>query len=220
MNLTISGSSMLTPLFLSNNACQTELPPDRIVGLLTVHSEPGNGALSLDKVVEYNRPEHEHAMLTTARWRDFLQVDNDPQSQNMAVFGFMFDGEHSWYQLWNANREHVCWVRDNDKLNYKPFAILAMDALITLMPSWQGWLFQYPTNLKPDNLFLPIAADRIDQQLVQRIMVSDSSTNLSGVLWFLVTINSGKSMSDREIQPRNATFSGAPRCGWITQMQQ
>ncbi len=218
MKLTISSSSMLKPLLLAGINTPFTPPPDRLTGLLTARSGNSSYTRKFEKIVEYHRPHTAHPRLSCAKWTDYLAVNDDQFEESLAVFGFNYDGEQTWYQLWNNINGQLVWVMHDDTRVYEPFAIRAMDALVSLIPQWKGWLYPAPGCASARNPFSPRSANQIDAQSVHNLRVSDSSTDLSGHLWFLVTVYTN--CIDKQRLLRKAHEHAAPdaRSGWITHL--
>lgn len=189
MKLTISSTSMMKPILHAESHSHCLAAPQRVLGLLEskqLHTEKRGQA---DKLVQYHRPNIQHELLQTAMWEDYMQLENRHSENCTAVFGFDFDGVNTWYQLWNSTTGRACWLRHSDDMNYDPFAILAMDALVTLVANWNGTLYQapsFPNNAYPANSG---STSNIEARHISSLTVSDASTSSAGHLWFLVTVN-------------------------------
>jgi len=196
MKLTVSSTAMMKPLLHTKNQSQYLSPPQRVTGLLEINQvQPGrnNGR---QKLVQYRRPDPQCALPTTARWQEFLRLDNVKNISCAAVFGFEFDGTRAWYQLWNRTTNRTCWLLHDNEMNYEPFAILTMDALVSLLPNWDGTLHQSPDS--PDGADAVLhEPETIDARRIINLLIFDASTNAAGQLWFLVTINTHH--TDREM---------------------
>jgi len=211
VKLTVSSTSMMKPIFSIDASKHAVSPPQRVLGLLKSTTPAIENNPISEKLVQYQRPHQQHALLKTAQWLDFLQLDDKRADSCAAVFGFEFDGEHIWYQIWNHTTERACWLRHTDNMEYNPFAILAMDALVTLLPNWDGALYQSPASVNTPTPVRKEEADIIDANKVHNVLVSDSSTCKAGKLWFLVTLNTTDTQMGKESKPI------PPLCGWISQ---
>ena len=180
----------MNPLFLCCDTHTINSVPSRILGLLRNDKLSQNPFRAIDKVVEYQRPERQFAQLKTARWTDYLQLDIDQHNDALAVFGFHFDGESTWYQLWHTERASLSWIAQTENLQYEPFAILAMDELVSLWPTWKGLIFPQPT-LSADghSRLADQNVKQIEAKKVDSVVISDAVTDSTGELWFLVTVN-------------------------------
>lgn len=213
MKLTVSNTAMMKPLLHMYNQPVRTSPPQRVVGLLEISQAEHNQCIGLQKQVQYTRPDNQHASLQTALWQDFLQLINVKKVSCVAVFGFVFDGTRAWYQVWNCTTDRAYWLQHNRFMNYDAFAILTMDALVSLLPKWDGTLHQAPVATNDDNVAYQ-KSETIDAEQIKTLLVSDASTSAAGQLWFLVTINSTRVDNDND---RETTSNMLPkRSGWIS----
>lgn len=208
MKLTVSNTVMMNPLLQLDARALSTSPPQRVVGLLENIHTSGVQPCEPQQIVQYGRPDQQSFFVQTAKWQDFLLLDNAKNSSCATVFGFDFDGIKTWYQVWNRTIEQTCWLLHNDSMNYKAFAILTMDALVSLVPNWDGSLYHSPvTSSDADNTCHK--PETIDASQINSLLVSDASTNAGGRLWFQVTIDSNSS----EIDTQSHTIP--MRSGWI-----
>jgi len=208
MKLTVSSTTMMKPLLHTHRHLQCSSPPQRVVGLLEINLQPGQYS-EPQKLVQHYRPDPQHALQCEAQWQDFLRLDNVNNTSCAAVFGFEFDGTRAWYQLWNHTTDQSCWLLHSNEMNYEPFAILTMDALVSLLPNWNGTLYQSPSS--PSNSHAESQKpETIDARRIRNLLISDASTSAAGKLWFLVTINSNLTKSDTESEMITT------RSGWIS----
>jgi len=210
MQLTVSSTSMLKPILHTDTRCPNVSPPHRVLGLLECDYYQRSPGTRPRKLLQYHRPHTQHALMHNNVWRDFLRLDNGHGDANAAVFGFEFDGERTWYQLWNKKAERAIWLQHSEEMNYAPFAILAMDALVSLIPNWDGMLHQSPASANGQTTSVRIRSSVIDANQIHNLLVSDSSTGSTGQLWFLVTINAKPRSQDTE------STSATQRSGWIS----
>lgn len=225
MRLTVSSTAMMKPLLQCNDANQTTSPPIRILGLLERQHACQPGINSGHRVVQYHRPHQHQPYLQTAQWEHFLRINNATDQAFVAVFGYEFDGTRSWYRIWNRQTRRSCWVCHQDGMTYQPYAIVAMDALVSLVPNWNGQLHKAPNSKAPhkQTQYKKVQkkknpADRTHNNTpcddgTDRhctVMVSDASTDTHGGLWFLVTVD-----------PANdcATETHKTLTGWISSTQ-
>lgn len=210
MKLTVSSTSMMKPIFCIESSQLGTAPPTRVLGLLNNSALAQRHSTTPKKLLQFQRPCLQHALLKTAVWSDFQHLLNKQDDSCVAVFGFVFDGVQIWYQLWNQKTEQACWLQHTDELEYEPYAILAMDALISLLRSWNGALHQTPnTNIvqpsTPKSTAVVVEADKIHS-----VLVSDASTNYTGQLWFLVTLNTAEELYQCNSKPTPL------HSGWIS----
>jgi len=144
MKLTVSSTAMMNPLLQTDRQAHGLAPPKRVVGLLDMNQTQPNGKNLPNKLVQYNRPDTQQAMLQAARPQDFLNLNSAKNELCTAVFGFHFDGTNAWYQLWNCKTDRASWLQHSTDMNYEPFALLTMNALVTLLPNWDGTLHRSP----------------------------------------------------------------------------
>ncbi len=208
MKLTVSSTVMMNPLLHSNELAHRTPPPQRLVGLLEPIQSYKFQHDGPQKIMQYTRPDQQSVLLQTAKWQEFLPLDNVKNNSCAAVFGFDFDGIQTWYQVWNRTTERTCWLLHNNHMNYEAFAILTMDALVSLLPNWDGTLYHSPDALT-DSDDMCRTPETIDAKQINNLLVSDASTSTVGRLWFQVTIDS--------ISNENNTKSPMmpKRSGWI-----
>ncbi len=208
MKLIVSSTAMMKPLLRTDTAPHQSPPPQRVLGLL--EKSEGSACATQVKFVQYQRPHHLHVLLHTAQWPDFLSLNNKRSESCAAVFGYEFDGENSWYQLWNKTTERAVWLLHADNMNYEPFAIRAMDELVALVPSWDGALYTSPPIHNKPHFARCSEAHVFEPSLAHNLLVSDASTNADGKLWFLVTVNAQCYDNSRALAHRPS------RTGWIS----
>lgn len=208
MKLTVSNTVMMKPLLHLDSHPQCLSKPHRMVGLLEITQEQHGQNFEPQKVVQYSQPGQQHVLPQTAKWQDFLTLDNAKNISCAAVFGFEFDGLNTWYQVWNQLTDQPGWLLHKNNMNYKAYAILTMDALVSLLPNWDGTLHPSLNKADKEDAGFP-KPDTIDARQVSNLQVSDASTCAADQLWFLVTINSISNASDTRL---NQTST---RKGWI-----
>lgn len=211
MKLTVSSTAMMKPLLHVDNHPLYTSPPHRVVGLLEISQWQKHKRIEPQKRVQYSRPNEQHALLQTAMWQEFLQLDNVRKISCIAVFGFVFDGTRSWYQVWNCSTNQACWLQHSSCMNYDAFAILTMDALVSLLPKWDGTLHQAPEATGNADTACQ-NSETIDADQINTLLVSDASTGAAGKLWFLVTINSTRIENDSDTTSHMLSM----RSGWIS----
>lgn len=189
MKLTVSSTVMMKPLLHVNKRHQHAFPPRRVVGLLESDQQQLNHIHRPQSIVQYSRPNQQQALQNTAKWQDFLQLEDSRNISCTAVFGFEFDGTNTWYRVWNQKTEKACWLLHKNNINYQAYAILTMHALVSLLPNWDGTLHQSPDTTDNRHVDYQKPAT-IDSKQISNLLVSDASTSTSGKLWFLVTIYS------------------------------
>ena len=208
MKLIVSSTAMMKPLFRTDTAAHQSPPPRRVLGLLEKSQD--STSTTQVKFVQYQRPHPLHVRLHTALWQDFLTLDNSRSEPCAAVFGYEFDGKNSWYQLWNKTTEQAVWLLHADNMNYEPFAIRAMDELVSLVPSWDGALYTCPPTHNKTHTARCSEAHLFEPSLAHSLLVSDASTNANGKLWFLVTVNA-------QCYDNGGALEHKPsRTGWIS----
>ena len=209
MKLTVSSTSMMKPLLHTEHHSPHPSPPQRVVGLLEISQVQQR--VNLKKWVQYSRPDKAHSLLQAAERQEFLQLVNTKNISCIAVFGFVFDGTRAWYQVWNCTTDQTCWLKHNSTMNYDAFAILTMDALVSLIPKWDGTLHQAPDATSNAHA-MSSESETIDAEQINTLLVSDASTSAAGQLWFLVTINS------TQVESNSDTTSNMlhARSGWIS----
>jgi len=210
MKLTVSSTAMMRPILHTINGSPCSSPPQRVVGLLERGQLDDGSHCKSQKLVQYLRPEKEQVLLHTASWEDLLQIDNDKNQLCVAVFGYVFDGAKTWYQVWNNRTDRTCWLQHNDDMNYEPYAILAMDALVSLLPNWDGTLHQSPGAAINAKSPASQQSKTIDAKHVRHLLISDSSTSAAGKLWFLVTIKTTQKVQESKLKPISS------KSGWIS----
>jgi len=208
MKLTVSNTVMMKPLLHLDSHHQSTSRQQRVVGLLEITQAQHSQNFRPREVLQYSHPGQQHALQQTAKWQDFLTLDNVKKISCAAVFGFEFDGLNTWYQIWNQVTDQPCWLLHKNNMNYKAYAILTMDALVSLLSNWDGTLHQSINNA--DNLEAGChAPETIDATQINNLQVSDSSTCAADQLWFLVTISSTSNGTD------NQSRRISTRSGWI-----
>jgi len=210
MKLTVSSTAMMNPLLQTDRQAYSLAPPKRVVGLLDMNQVHPDRKTGPQKLVQYCRPDTQQAMLQTARWQDFLTLSSVKDVLCMAVFNFQFDGTNAWYQLWNCKTDRVCWLQHHDGMNYEPFALLTMNALVTLLPNWDGTLHRSPETSAKTQVGSSFEPETVDANQVNNLLVSDSSTCTAGQLWFLVTISAHSLANGME------STTIPTRSGWIS----
>jgi len=210
MRLTVSGTTMMNPLLHVDNHPPCASAPTRVTGLLeNDHVQPGPNA-ELKKYVQYSQPDWNQVMLQSAKWQDFILLHNAKNTACAAVFDFKFDGTNAWYQLWNKTSNQACWLMNNDDMNYEPYAILTMDALVSLLPNWDGTLHQSPHATNKNTSVSDHHHHTIDAKQILGLSICDASTSAAGQLWFHVTVesNSGWHKMGLDTMPTQS--------GWIS----
>lgn len=207
MRLTVSSTAMMKPLLQRKDASLATPPPMRILGLLERRSDSHDRNQLWQKVVQYYRPHLQQPCLHTAQWGHFLEIINTNNDACVAVFGYEFDGANSWYQVWNSQTERSCWIRHHDDMSYQPYAIVAMDALVSLVPNWNGQLHAAPGQDDVSNTKIDLKFKSNDADRMCNVLVSDASTDANGHLWFLVTV---KPAANTE------SIAHTTKTGWIS----
>ncbi len=213
MKLTVSNTVMMKPLLHTVRQPLRTSPPQRVVGLLELSqvqlSQHDKTLKGLQKLAQYNGTNQQYELQQTAEWEDFLQLDNVKKIPCVAVFDFKFDGTNTWYQVWSRTNDQTRWLLHNNSMNYQAYAILTMDALVSVIPNWDGTLYQSPDT--PNN---PHIADKkpeiVDANQINNLLVTDASTSTAGQLWFRVTIN------PRQMEIGTESKIIPTRSGWIS----
>jgi len=208
MKVTVSSTSMMKPILYSKQISHSSTQhPQRVLGLLE-----WTGKQSLkDELTVYHRPATSAINPNPVCCHHFLQASNPKAESRIAVFGFEFDGDKTWYQLWNQASKEVCWLLHEDAWDYQTYAIMAMDALVTLLPEWNGELYLNLSEGKTAHS-LPQANNALVDKRYD-LQVADAATTPNGQLWFLVTVNA----ADTQVQKEALTSAEHLRTGWISQ---
>ena len=210
MKITVSNTSMMKPvLYCEKHSLSSSSHPRRVLGLL----EQTN-FLSTDNTVSvYNRPTTSGSQPLLQLWHNFMQIPDSRGQPCAAVFGFKFDGHQTWYQIWNVITAKGYWLLHTESMDYKPYAIIAMDALVTLIPGWNGELFLHLTKTQDEGGNKQLKYNLLTRANKQsyELHISDAATTESGQLWFLVTIK------DRQKGHKSAA---AFDTGWISNSSQ
>jgi len=90
MKLTVSSTVMMKPLLHLDSHPQCATTPQRVVGLLEITRQRHSQNVGPQQVVQYSRPGQQHRLLRTAKWQDFLALDNEKKISCAAVFEFEF----------------------------------------------------------------------------------------------------------------------------------
>lgn len=221
MKITVSSTSMMKPLLHTDQTSRSyQQHPQRLIGLLEIAKAQSNAS----PIATFNRPHKTCSTQIPFQWQLCMQILDRHSQLCAAVFGFEFDGEQTWYQLWNTETNQLFWLLHEDDMDYQPYAILAMDKLVSLIPQWNGELCVFPklgvgahdlANLKQKSVDNsgdhkskyrenPVHSPSYD------LFISDSATNATGQLWFLVTLRHDQLNADL-----NAN-SAQVRTGWIS----
>lgn len=209
MKVTVSNTSMMKPILYTQTVKHAENQhPQRILGLL----ERTGKTIIEDQVTVYERPNSSLTVAKPVEWKNFLHIPNSKEQLRAAVFGFEFDGENTWYQLWNQNTNRAYWLRHHDDFDYQPYAIMAMDALVSLLPDWNGELHLH---LSPENERSTLSEHPQNLPRRQRthqydLLISDAATTANGKLWFLVTVKQETTNGPRQRRDEHL------RSGWIS----
>lgn len=206
MKVTVSSTSMMKPMLYTQSNIEPE-HPQRIVGLL---EQTDKEQISKQTVI-YHRPDATQENPERTPWQHFLHIPDNKSQPCVAVFGFDHDGERTWYQLWNHQTKQVNWVLQQDGMDYQPYAILAMDALVSLLPNWNGELFWSLSSVsEPESSAHHQTYFRQTNRQFD-LLISDAVTTSNGKLWFLVTVQNERT---ELCEPVNAECL---RTGWISQ---
>lgn len=218
MKITVSSTSMMKPILHTKSASPSEKKhPQRIVGLL----EPKQTQTFCQAAKVHARSNKSSANELPLLWQSFLRIPDRQSQLCVAVFGFEYDGDKTWYQLWSLETNQSYWLAHEDGMEYQPYSIMTMDALVSLLPEWDGELY---LTLTTDNLFDATnteinACENVTQNEIQKsnaanrgheLLISDAATTASGQLWFLVTVQEDQLQTDRQ------TWGGNLRTGWIS----
>jgi len=210
MKVTVSSTSMMKPILYTqaNNHAQTR-HPQRILGLLERTDINNVG----EAITIYTLPNRSLGELNPVQWQNFLQIPDSNDQPRAAVFGFKYDGEQTWYQVWNQQTKQVCWLLHTDDFDYQPYAIMAMDALVTLVPDWNGEIYLHlcPASETNNSDYAPRLAPHQSNSHQHELLISDAATTSTGKLWFLVTVKGESADGAEQMQ------SGQLRTGWISQ---
>jgi len=222
MKITVSSTSMMKPiLHIQPTSPTVQQYPLRIVGLL----EPGSKKPDSGSAAIYVRSVRSISIAIPLSWQSFLQIPDRHSQLCAAVFGFEFDGERTWYQLWNVETNQAYWLQHEDDMDYQPYSIMAMDALVSLVPDWDGELHLalMSNSLSTTGQSGSSAYETQSQNQGsrgghseelsrnQQLLISDAATTATGQLWFLVTVQDEKLNSGQPI------WDGKTRTGWISQ---
>jgi len=179
---------MMKPLLQNTDINLDSPPPMRVLGLLERRMESYNNNQFWQKLVQYYRPLRQQPCLQAAQWSHFLHINNANDESCVAVFSYEFDGVQSWYHVWNSRAQRSVWISHHDDMIYQPYAIVAMNALVSLVPNWNGLLRASPTNDDSSNTTINSIHKYEDADRPCNVLVSDASADANGELWFLVTI--------------------------------
>jgi len=179
---------MMNPLLQNTDINLDSPPPMRVSGLLELRMDSYNNKQFWQKLVQYHRPHQQQPCLQTAQWGHFLHINNANDESCVAVFSYEFDGVQSWYHVWNSQAQRSFWISHYDGMIYQPYAIVAMDALVSLVPNWNGRLHASPNNDDSSNTTINSIHKYEDADRLCNVLVSDASTDENGELWFLVTV--------------------------------
>ena len=211
MKVTLTSTSMMKPILYSQTENSVlvnqskEQHPQRILGLL----DQPHSQLSENIARTYRRPDSFGAPSVVSCWQHFLHVANATNEQCIAVFGFEFNGDETWYQLWNTTTQSLCWLMHEGEMDYQPYAIIAMDALVSLLPNWNGELFLALSSA--NDAHAHSGKFTHSQKNECEFQISDAATMANGQLWFLVTVNQPL---NNQRTPLAAQFA---QSGWISQ---
>lgn len=226
MKVTVSSTSMMKPILLSElTSSATKAHPQRVLGLLErTDKDSEHGPLFIHS--------HPHACNKTPykeAWSSFMQIQDKQSQWCVAVFGFEFDGKNTWYQIWNLDNNQSGWVMHHSGIDYQPYAIMAMDALVSLLPDWNGelfWTIKPPhmseksslsytakpnekNNLSKKTYFQQRSRSFSGADRHCEVRISDAATSPTGKLWFLVTIQDEQSLG-------SCNSNDQLRTGWIS----
>lgn len=210
MKVTVSSTSMMKPiLYTPTSKLAKHRHPQRILGLLE-GVDHGNSEVP---ITTYSRPFQSQSDATPAQGQCLLHIPDAQSQPCVAIFGFQFDGKNTWYQAWNQTAGEACWLKQKDGLEYQPYAIIAMDALVTLLPRWDGEIY----------LNLALASQSASTEGTLRhspcqelsrdydLLISDAAATTTGKLWFLVNVKAEYSGNSAQLHSQEL------HTGWISQ---
>ena len=86
----------------------------------------------------------------------------------VAVYAVSFDGNDSWYQVWDKRSQRVCWIKHRSDMDYQPFANIVMNEMMKLVPN-------------------SAIVEEAEKTVTMDFTIFDSVVSVSGNMWLLAS---------------------------------
>ena len=103
-----------------------------------------------------------------------IDVKNLQLSQNkinryrVAVYAMSFDGNDSWYQVWDKCSQRLYWINHRSDMDYQPFANIVMSEMRMLVPNSAIY-------------------EEASKTVTMDFTIFDSVVSISGNMWLLAS---------------------------------